>query len=105
MPPGGFHEVITPGLEFYDVFSLEDAGLSQEEMYKTTDSDGRIVVFRPDLTMPIARLTATRLQNQPRPVRLFYTQPVYRNDHGRTGRSHEITQAGVELLGAAGPAR
>lgn len=98
----GFHEVITPGLEFYDVFSLEDAGLSQEEMYKTTDSDGRIVVFRPDLTMPIARLTATRLQNQPKPVRLFYTQPVYRNDHGRTGRSHEITQTGVELLGAAG---
>lgn len=98
----GFHEVITPGLEFYDVFALEGAGISQEEMYKATDRAGRTVVFRPDLTMPIARLTATRLRNQPKPVRLYYTQPVYRNDHGRTGRSHEITQTGVELLGAGG---
>jgi len=98
----GFHEVITPGLEFYDVFALEGSGISQEEMYKATDCSGRTVVFRPDLTMPIARLTATRLQNQPKPVRLYYTQPVYRNDHGRIGKSHEITQTGVELLGASG---
>jgi ATP phosphoribosyltransferase, regulatory subunit len=98
----GFHEVVTPGIEFYDVFHPEFSGIGQEIMYKTTDRRGRLIVMRPDSTMPIARLTATRLQNQPKPVRLFYTQPVYRNNPGLTGRSDETVQTGVELLGASG---
>lgn len=98
----GFHEVVTPGLEFYDVFALSELGFAQDEMYKTTDKHGRLVVVRPDSTMPIARLTATRLQGLPKPVRLYYTQQVYRSNPGRTGKSDEITQSGVELLGAGG---
>lgn len=98
----GFNEVVTPGLEFYDVFQSESSGISQEVMYKMTDRRGRLVVMRPDSTMPIARLTATRLQNRPKPIRLFYTQPVYRNNPGLTGRSDETVQTGIELLGASG---
>ncbi len=33
----GFHEVITPGLEFYDVFDTESSGIGQEVMYKMSD--------------------------------------------------------------------
>ena len=98
----GFHEVVTPGLEFYDVFDPEFSGIGQEVMYKMTDKRGRLVVMRPDSTMPIARLTATRLQNLPKPIRLFYTQPIYRNNPGLTGRSDETVQTGIELLGAGG---
>lgn len=98
----GFHEVVTPGIEFYDVFQPEVSGIGQEVMYKMTDRRGRLIVMRPDSTMPIARLTATRLQNQPKPVRLFYTQPIYRNHPGLTGHSDETVQTGIELLGAAG---
>lgn len=98
----GFHEVVTPGIEFYDVFHPECSGIGQEIMYKMTDRRGRLIVMRPDSTMPIARLTATRLQNQPKPVRLFYTQPIYRNHPGLTGRSDETVQTGIELLGASG---
>ncbi len=98
----GFHEVVTPGLEFYDVFQPESSGIGQEVMYKMTDRRGRLVVMRPDSTMPIARLTATRLQNLPKPIRLFYNQPIYRNHPGLTGRSDETVQAGIELLGAGG---
>lgn len=98
----GFHEVVTPGLEFYDVFNPSVSGIGQEVMYKMTDHHGRIVVMRPDSTMPIGRLTATRLQNQPRPIRLFYTQPIYRSNPGLTGRSDETVQTGIELLGAQG---
>ncbi len=94
----GFNEVVTPGLEFYDVFS----GIEQEVMYKMTDKQGRLVVMRPDSTMPIARLAATRLQALPKPIRLFYTQPIYRNNPGLTGRSDETAQTGIELLGAGG---
>lgn len=98
----GFHEVVTPGLEFYDVFDPDFSGIPPEVMFKMTDRRGRIVVMRPDSTLPIARLTATRLQNLPKPVRLFYTQPIYRNHPGLMGRSDENVQTGVELLGAAG---
>ena len=98
----GFHEVVTPGLEFYDVFDPEYSGIAQEIMYKMTDQQGRLVVMRPDATMPIARLTATRLQKLPKPVRLFYTQSIYRSNPNLMGRSDETMQTGIELLGAGG---
>ncbi|MDO4459758.1 MAG: ATP phosphoribosyltransferase regulatory subunit [Clostridia bacterium] len=98
----GYNEVITPGIEYYDVFDLENAGIPQYEMYKTSDNKGRLVVFRPDLTLPIARLTATKLQNAKPPIRLFYNQNIYRNRKDMSGRSDETAQAGVELIGAKG---
>lgn len=98
----GFHEVVTPGIEFYDVFDPDFSGILPEIMFKMTDRRGRIIVMRPDSTLPIARLTATRLQNLPKPIRLFYTQPIYRNHPGLMGRSDENVQTGVELLGASG---
>lgn len=98
----GYREVWTPGLEYYDVFTLPEAAIPQQEMYKSTDSRGRLLVFRPDSTLPIARMAASRLQEQPRPLRLFYDQPVYRNGPDLAGRSDEIPQMGIELLGAGG---
>ena len=52
----GYNEVITPGMEYYDVFDAPNAAIPQYEMYKSTDNKGRLIVFRPDLTLPIARL-------------------------------------------------
>ena len=83
----GFSEVMTPGMEFYDLF--EGGGhpvLPVENMYKLTDGNGRLLVMRPDSTMPIARLTAARLKNAPLPLRLYYMQDVYHLNHGMTGR-------------------
>ena len=51
----GYHEVLTPGLEYYDVFRLPGAALSQQEMYKTTDNHGRLLVVRPVLFLNFAR--------------------------------------------------
>ena len=98
----GYHEVMTPGLEYYDVFSLPGAAVPQQEMYKSTDNHGRLMVFRPDSTLPIARLTASRLQGHIRPLRLFYSQNIYRNRPDLSGRSHETAQMGIELMGASG---
>ena len=97
-----FREVITPGLEFYDVYDSDFSGIPPEIMYKMSDRKGRLMVMRPDNTLSIARLTAVRLQNLPRPLRLYYCQPVYRNNPGLTGRSNENLQMGVEMLGASG---
>lgn len=97
-----FHQVITPALEYYDLFSNDSSGITPESMFKTTDNSGRIVAVRPDSTLPIARLVATRMQNEVLPVRLYYNQAVYRNNPSLTGRSNEIMQMGVELIGSTG---
>lgn len=97
-----FHRVITPALEYYDLFSTDSSGISAETMFKTTDNSGRIVVVRPDSTLPIARLVSTRMQNEILPVRLYYNQAVYRNNPSLTGRSNEIMQMGIELIGSKG---
>ena len=97
-----FHRVITPALEYYDLFSPESSSISPESMFKTTDNNGKIVVVRPDSTLPIARLVSTRMQNEVLPVRLYYKQAVYRNNPSYTGRSNEIMQMGIELIGSKG---
>ena len=98
----GFKKVITPGIEFYDVFSLPCSGISQEAMFKMTDNKGRILVARPDSTLPIARMVSSRLKNSLLPVRLYYKQAVYRNNPTLMGRRNEFMQMGVELLGVKG---
>lgn len=98
----GYAKVDTPCIEFYDLFSLEDSGYPQESMFKTTDNKGRLMVMRPDSTLPIVRMAATRLKHYPIPLRLYYHQSVYRNNPTLTGRSNEIMQMGIELIGATG---
>lgn len=98
----GFHEVITPCLEFYDLFRMDNCSIRQESMFKLTDLHGRLMAVRPDSTLPIARMISVRLPNAERPIRLFYNQKVYRNNPDLRGNSNEIMQAGIELVGVGG---
>ncbi len=96
----GYSEMITPGLEFFDVFNMKSRYFPQETLYKMTDSKGRLLVMRPDSTMPIARVVATRLRDAELPLKLCYNQTVYRNESVLKGRSDETVQAGIELIGS-----
>lgn len=95
----GYSEVVTPGMEFYDVFSGSSRNFRQESLYKMVDSKGRLIVMRPDSTIPIARLAATRLKNAKLPLRLYYNQSIFENNALLKGRSDEVVQAGIELIG------
>ncbi|MBQ7071682.1 MAG: ATP phosphoribosyltransferase regulatory subunit, partial [Ruminococcus sp.] len=95
----GYSEVVTPGIEFYDVFSGSSRNFMQENLYKMTDSKGRLIVMRPDSTIPIARLVATRLKDAQLPLRLFYSQSVYQNNALLKGKTDENVMAGIELIG------
>ncbi len=96
----GYSEMITPGVEFFDVFNQKTRYFSQETLYKLTDGKGRLLVMRPDSTMPIARVVATRLRDAVLPLKLCYNQTVYRNESALKGRSDELVQAGIELIGS-----
>ncbi len=100
----GYQQVQTPVLEFYDVFSAGAAKIDQQTMFKFFDEEGRIVVLRPDMTTPVARMVATKLKDAPRPLRLCYTGSTFRNERGLNGdKQREFTQSGVELLGESSP--
>jgi ATP phosphoribosyltransferase regulatory subunit len=94
----GLREVSTPTFEYLDVFSTRQAVLEQEQMFKLTDPKGRILVIRPDVTIPIARMAATNMKAQPKPLKLFYISDVFREASGQ----REFTQAGVEMIGVPG---
>ncbi len=98
----GYKKVITPTLEFFDVFNRESSGFEPESMFTLTDYRGRIMVLRPDSTLPIARIAATRLKGASYPLRLYYNQRVFRRSPKFSGRSDETTQSGIELIGASG---
>lgn len=94
-----YRKVMTPAIEFFDVFKSDNTGIEPEEMFKLTDSKGRTTVLRPDNTMPIARMVATRLSNASLPVRLYYNQSVFVRAKALAGRLSEVAQSGVELIG------
>lgn len=95
----GYTEVITPAIEFYDVFNSKVRYFSQESLYKLSDGKGRLIVLRPDSTMPIARLAATRLRDERIPLKLFYSQNIFKVNPKNSGRDDEISQSGIEIIG------
>ena len=98
----GFKQIITPSIEYYDVFDYHGQSISQEEMYKLTDNNGRLIVLRADNTTPAARVFAAKLKNTKYPQKLYYNQNVYRINNGYSGKRNEIMQSGVEIIGEGG---
>ncbi len=98
----GYTEVITPEVEFYDLFVQSGNPIPQEAMLKIIDRSGKIMVMRPDCTAPIARVAATKLKTLAFPQRLYYDQTVFRSGQANQGGSSEIAQCGVEMIGAVG---
>jgi len=94
----GYSEVITPFIEFCDVFDLPERAYPTDSMYKLSDSKGRLMAIRPDSTLPIVRLAETRLKNEPRPLMLCYNQTIYRANPKESGRDDEIAQCGIEKI-------
>jgi ATP phosphoribosyltransferase regulatory subunit len=98
-----YEEVITPSVDYYDLF---EQGMGQTEAqrgFRFTDNDGRLLALRPDVTSSVARIAATLLADRPRPLRFCYAAPVFRQQpqsHAEWRR--ENTQLGCELIGVGG---
>ena len=94
----GYREIIVPTFEFYEILSQGSGLIMKKEMIKFFDREGNIVVLRPEMTKSIARLVSTKMQLEPRPLRLYYIGNVFRYDN-KVGSQKEFCQAGVELIG------
>ncbi|MCI6909563.1 MAG: ATP phosphoribosyltransferase regulatory subunit [Clostridiaceae bacterium] len=95
----GYREIETPALEYYDTLVRSGNPVTQEELFILPERRGRLCALRPDMTTPIARVAASKVDCSV-PRRFYYLQDVFRAS-GMPGRV-QVRQAGVELIGAAG---
>jgi ATP phosphoribosyltransferase regulatory subunit len=98
----GYGEIRTPALEYEEV--LERAGLAQDRpVYRMFDEHGRVLTLRWDMTVPIARVVATRYATAEPPLRFSYVATAYRDVRAGRAQARELLQAGVELIGVPAP--
>jgi ATP phosphoribosyltransferase, regulatory subunit len=97
----GYEEVLTPTFEFLEV--VEAGGNMREKLFLFMDREGGILSLRPEMTVSIARLAATHLQDEKLPRRLCYSTNVFRHVEPHLAQYREFWQTGIELLGASGP--
>lgn len=99
----GYNEIESPTIEFFDAFSADSDSAPQETMFKFFDQNGRILVLRPDLTIPVARIAATKYRDVEQHLKFCYIGNCYKYNEMGGGKQKEYTQAGVEILGVSTP--
>ena len=95
----GYGEVATPAIEFDEVMEASEG--RGPRPYRFFDEGGELLALRSDMTVPIARLVATRLRDEDAPHRLCYLGSTYRAVLPQRGQMRELVQVGVELIGAS----
>jgi ATP phosphoribosyltransferase regulatory subunit len=98
----GYGEVYTPALEYEGTLARGDVAGAMPA-YRVFDEQGQVLALRSDMTIPIARLVATRYAGAEPPLRFCYFAHAYRRVRPQRGQARELLQAGVELVGAPAP--
>jgi ATP phosphoribosyltransferase regulatory subunit len=96
-----YEEITTPTVDYYSLFEHGMGHSQAHHAFRFTDTDGRMLAIRPDVTSLVARAAATLFAERERPLRLCYVAPVFRQQpqsHAEWRR--ESTQIGGELIGA-----
>ena len=96
----GYHQFKMSKFEEYDLYSKNKDFLVSEGVISFTDTDGKLLALKPDVTLSIIN----NAKDMPGQVnKLFYNENVYRI----SGDSHsykEIMQTGIECIGAVAEA-
>ena len=97
----GYAPIETPTLEVLSV--LETASQVDAGAFRLFDADNKLLVLRPDVTLPVARIVASRLGTADAPYRFRYVLPIFREQESLRGQAREFTQIGIEQIGQEGP--
>jgi ATP phosphoribosyltransferase regulatory subunit len=98
----GYGEVYTPALEYESVLARADMA-EAKPAYRVFDESGAVLVLRSDMTVPIARVVATRYVASEPPLKFCYFAHCYRGVRPQRGQPRELLQAGIELIGSPAP--
>jgi ATP phosphoribosyltransferase regulatory subunit len=97
----GYGEVHTPALEYEDVLRRGEERAAGAR-YRTFDESGAVLALRSDMTIPIARVVATRYADAEPPLRFSYLARAWRATDRGVGEPREFLQGGLELIGVPG---
>jgi ATP phosphoribosyltransferase regulatory subunit len=97
----GYGEVHTPALEYEEVLRRGEERAAGAR-YRTFDESGAVLALRSDMTIPIARVVATRYADSDPPLRFSYFARAWRATDRGVGEPREFLQGGVELIGVPG---
>ena len=95
----GYEPVASASLEYFETFSNIRNAVPEERLFKLSDNGGKLLVLRPDTTLSISRIAATKL---PEAKRLCYVTTKFDMQEAGGISSREIEQAGVERFGEEG---
>lgn len=98
----GYKRIKTSTFEQYDLYSMVNSSINQNEMLKMIDRLGQVLVLRPDVTIPITRKLAHDYTELPYELRYFYVQDVFRQNDEAIDEI-ESTQAGIEYFCESSP--
>ncbi|BBK42297.1 ATP phosphoribosyltransferase regulatory subunit [Allostella vacuolata] len=101
----GYDRVKPPVFEFEDsLLAGAGAALASDTFRLMDPISQRMIGLRADMTPQVARIAATRLARQPRPLRLSYAGQVLRVRGSQLRPERQLGQVGAELIGVASPA-
>lgn len=93
----GYGLVKTPTFEYLDVYM--NGSVQKPALYNLINRQGEVLALRNDMTSSIARIVASKDNNDVMPKKYCYIANTFRYPRLYQGKSHEFTQAGIELIG------
>ena len=89
----GYTQYKMSKFEEYELYAKNKAFLPSKSIITFTDTDGRLMALKPDVTLSIVKNSRDGEE-----YKLYYNESVYRTDR-YTSTFAEITQAGLEYIG------
>jgi ATP phosphoribosyltransferase regulatory subunit len=97
----GYQRVKPPLVEFEEsLLSGPGAAMAKRSFRLMDPVSHRMLAVRADMTLQVARIAATRLSRQARPLRLSYAGQVLRVKGSNLRPERQVGQTGVELIGS-----
>ncbi len=95
----GFKPIITPTIEFFELFSKKSGEEILRSMYVFKDKAGRELALRPEVTASVVRAYLKHFLGKPKPIHLYYIAQCFRYEEPQRGRYREFWQLGLEIIG------
>ena len=96
----GYLEYDGPMLENFDLYAAKTGEeIVGQQLYWLMDKGDRKIAVRPEMTPTMARMVAAKINELPRPIRLFSIPNLWRYERPQRGRLREHWQLNVDVLG------
>jgi ATP phosphoribosyltransferase regulatory subunit len=96
----GYDRVKPPLLEFEEGLLTGSGAALADQTFRLMDPvSQRMMGLRADTTPQVARIAATRLREEPRPLRLSYAGQVLRVRGTQLAPERQLPQLGIEIIG------